>query len=280
MHGPGRCTLCKSEAESINHLFLKCTETIKIWGEATNLLNKKLEWEGDNLQEVWKKWWQLYPNGNMRNLPLIISWGVWIARNRSIFQDKETPVTIRAIQSISIYTSIPEPEEIQPQRRDTEVHITEGIPWAYFDGASQNNRVGAGLVIYENSNHILKASVGLGTCSNNYAEMLAVKLLLCWLIQRNTHIIQIFGDSLNVIRWVNGQSTCKNQILKHILEEIQVLKSSFNSFSLCHIFRERNDTADKLSKEGLRQNLGSWKIIEENQGQISRSEQSPHDQHF
>lgn len=107
MHGPGRCTLCKSEAESINHLFLKCPKTLKIWGETGNLLNKQLEWEGDNVQEAWKKWWQLYPNGNMHNLPLIISWGVWIARNRSIFQDKETPVTITTIQSISIYSSTP-----------------------------------------------------------------------------------------------------------------------------------------------------------------------------
>lgn len=45
------------------------------------------------------------------------------------------------------------------------------------------------------------------------------------------------------------------------MEEIMVLKSSFNSFFLHHIHRDRNDTSDKLSKEGLHHNLGSWKII-------------------
>jgi len=30
MHGPGRCAVCKSEAEFINHFFLSCSETKKI----------------------------------------------------------------------------------------------------------------------------------------------------------------------------------------------------------------------------------------------------------
>eukprot|EP00253_Pinus_taeda_P015594 PITA_15594 len=32
MQGPGRCKLCKSEAETINHMFLSCQETKNIWG--------------------------------------------------------------------------------------------------------------------------------------------------------------------------------------------------------------------------------------------------------
>lgn len=132
------------------------------------------------------------------------------------------------------------------------------------------------MVIHVNANHILKASVGLGTGTNNFAEMSALRLLLCWLIQRNILTIQIFGDSLNVINWVNGKSSCKNQILKPLLEDLQVLKTSFNSFSLCHIYRDINDSADKLSKEGLQQNMGVWKIVEDRQGQIHTSDQPPH----
>lgn len=276
MHGPGRCPVCKAEAESINHLFLNCTETKKIWGEVEKLLNKRAEWGSGFLEEAWTKWWHQYPDGNMRNLPLIICWGVWIARNRCIFQDKETPVTATAIQCVSIYSSIPDPEVKKSQAQIKAGNIKEGIPWAFFDGASQNNRAGAGMVIHVNANHILKASVGLGTGTNNFAEMSALRLLLCWLIQRNILTIQIFGDSLNVINWVNGKSSCKNQILKPLLEDLQVLKTSFNSFSLCHIYRDSNDSADKLSKEGLQQNMGVWKIVEDRQGQIHTSDQPPH----
>lgn len=132
------------------------------------------------------------------------------------------------------------------------------------------------MIIHVNANQSLKASVGPGSGSNNYAEMSALKFLLCWLIQRNIFTIQIFGDFLNVINWVNGQSTCKNYMLKPLLKEIQALKISFNSFFLCHIYRERNESADKLSKEGLQQNMGSWKVVEEDHGQISVSDQQPH----
>ena len=47
-------------------------------------------------------------------------------------------------------------------------------------------------------------------------------------------------------------------------------------FSLCHIYRERNDSADKLSKEDMQQDLGSWRVAEEDYGQIHVSDQPPH----
>lgn len=85
MQGPGRCSLCKSETETINHLFLVCPAIKNVWVEVGKLMNKKIEWVGENLPEVWDKWWKQYPEGNMWNLPPIICWGVWIARNWSIF---------------------------------------------------------------------------------------------------------------------------------------------------------------------------------------------------
>lgn len=212
----------------------------------------------------------------MRNLPPIICWGVWLARNRAIFQDKGTQPSVTAIQAISIYSSIPEPEAKRPQNINKTVQIKDGIPWAFFDGASQNNIADVGIVIHLNAQHSLKASVGLGSGSNNFAELSALRLLLCWLIHRNTFTIQIFGDSLNVVNWVNGKSTCKNQILKPMLDELLVLKSSFNSFSICHIYRDSNDAADKLSKEGLQQVLGGWKIVEDCQGQSISSDVPPY----
>jgi len=194
----------------------------------------------------------------------------------SIFQDKDTPAAITATQGAAIYSSLPDPKGPSPQRIAPELQILEGVPWSFFDGASQNIIAGAGLIIHLSPSHSLKASVGLGTGSNNYAELNALKLLLCWLIHRHTLSIQIFGDSQNVIRWVNGLSSCRNQALKHILGEVQRLKSMFNSFSICHIYRERNVMADQLSKVGLHQDFGSWKIEEEEQGLISRSVQPPY----
>eukprot|EP00253_Pinus_taeda_P007324 PITA_07324 len=90
--GPGRCPLCKTEEESINHLFISCAESKKIWGELSSLLNIKAQLGDEPLEAVWSRWWQTFPEGNMRILRLIYFSGVWIARNKSLFQDKDTPV--------------------------------------------------------------------------------------------------------------------------------------------------------------------------------------------
>lgn len=212
----------------------------------------------------------------MQNLPPIIAWGIWIARNRSIFLDKDTPFETIAIQCTSIYTNILESEEERTPRQVREEQIKEGIPWEFFDGASQKNRAGAGLVINLNENQNLKASVCLGTGSNNFEELSALKFLLCWLIHRNIFTVHIFGDSLNVIKWSYGKSRCQNYILIPLLEEIQQLKLSFNVFSLCHIYRECNDTTGRFSKEGLQQDMGCWRIVGENHGEIRISDQPPY----
>eukprot|EP00253_Pinus_taeda_P004599 PITA_04599 len=90
--GPGRYSLCKNDSETIRRLFIECPIVQKVWLEVGMLIQKQIIWEGDVITDVWDKWWRLYPEGNLWNLPPIISWGIWIAKNRCIFLDKETPV--------------------------------------------------------------------------------------------------------------------------------------------------------------------------------------------
>ena len=131
------------------------------------------------------------------------------------------------------------------------------------------------MSIHLSVDHFLKASVGLGSGSNNFAELSALHLLMCWLLQRSILTIQIYGDSQNVTNWVNGKASCHNQILKPLLEEIMLLKPSFNSFHLCHIYRENNEEADRYSKTGLQQALGIWRITEQTQDLIRVSDHPP-----
>ena len=145
--------------------------------------------------------------------------------------------------------------------------IKGSIPWAYFDGASDvNNNCGAGLVIFYPTGLKLKASVGLGTGSNNYAELKTLHLLLCWLLQRNVREVQIFGDSLNTIKWANGSQHCRNFLLLPLLSEIIRLKSIFSVLTISHIYRERNAEADSLSKKGIEQVLDQWSVEEVAEG--------------
>eukprot|EP00253_Pinus_taeda_P001598 PITA_01598 len=273
--GPGRCPLCKSDGETINHLFTSCPVSLRIWGELIGLLNINAQWESVQMDEAWRNWWNKHPDGNLRNLPPIFFWGLWLARNKCLFQDLEIPSLSVATNSAAIYSSIPPPKTKKDQNHDTPIIINEGYPWAFFDGASQQNRASAGICIHFNKDHFIRASVGLGQGSNNYAKLTALRLLMCWSIQRNIQSIQIFGDSLNVVKWVNGNAVCQNQILKTILDEIVSLKYRFLNFSLCHIYRDKNTSADQLSKAGLQQTLGSWSIEELRQGKSVTTLQPP-----
>eukprot|EP00253_Pinus_taeda_P002838 PITA_02838 len=270
--GLGRCPLCKLEGESINHLFTSCAVSSRIWEELVCLLKLKAQWGFAPLEMAWSKWWHNHPEGNLRNLPPIFFWGVWLTRNKSVLQDQVIPLSTIATNCATIYSSIPPPESKNPQKHDKPVIIQEGTPWAFFDGASQHNRASAGLCIHLNPDHSIKASMGLGPGSNNYAELSALRLLICWLLQRNIPSIQIFGDSMNVVKWVNGNALCQNQILKPLLDDILSLKYLFNSFTICHIYRDKNSAADQLSKAGLQQDLGSWSIEEYRQGQTLTSQ--------
>lgn len=196
-------------------------------------------WEGELPKEVCKNWWKDSPEGKLRNLLLIISQGIQLARNRNIFKDK-TPSSVHiAIKCAAIYKSILEPIWETINREIKEEQIKGNIHWAYFDRASnQSNRCGEGMVIHLNAQRCLKPSVGLGEGSNNYEELQTLKILLCWLTQLGIYSVQIFADSMNVIKWFNGESRCQSYILSPLLEEAKYLKQFFNDITICHIYRE------------------------------------------
>jgi ribonuclease HI len=45
---------------------------------------------------------------------------------------------------------------------------------------------------------------GLGDGTNNYSELMALKLLLLFSLEKGCRSLQVFGDSLVIINWANG----------------------------------------------------------------------------
>jgi ribonuclease HI len=54
------------------------------------------------------------------------------------------------------------------------------MPWAYFDGASQNENqlCGGGELLILSIDHSFKLKMGLKPGSNNFVELMALKLML------------------------------------------------------------------------------------------------------
>jgi ribonuclease HI len=107
----------------------------------------------------------------------------------------------------------------------------------------------------------------LGQGSNNYAELMALKLLLSFAGEKGITKLQIFGDSLVIINWMRKTQRCHNIFLASLLEEVFLITEIFTNLSFTHVYRERNGATNSLSKEGTSMAHGQWHILEFLDGQ-------------
>ena len=60
--------------------------------------------------------------------------------------------------------------------------------------------VGGG-VLFKTESHSFFFSVGLGRGTNNFAELMSLRLLLLFALEQGCLSLQVFGDSMLVIEW-------------------------------------------------------------------------------
>jgi ribonuclease HI len=109
--------------------------------------------------------------------------------------------------------------------------------------------------------YLIKSGLGAGT--NNYAEIMALKLLLLFVVEKGCKTLQVFGDSMLIINWEKGVQRCHISHLVPIYEEVMRLINLFDTISFTHLYRERNRLADMLSKEASQLEYGHWHIEEQ-----------------
>ena len=104
--------------------------------------------------------------------------------------------------------------------------------------------------------------MGLGAGTKNYGELLSLKLLLQFALEKGCRNLQIFGDSLIIINWVNKIQHCRTLSLNTLYEEVTRLWTFFYHISCRHVYREWNAVAYHLSKEGVWMAFRTWKFFE------------------
>jgi ribonuclease HI len=121
-----------------------------------------------------------------------------------------------------------------------EEQVDKNVPWDFFDGESHNNgqACGGGVVLFLSYSNLYKLQMGLGSISNNYVELLALKLLILFAREKGVTSLQIYGDSLNVVNWTKKLQRCHTFLLVPLIEEIERILNSFDSFSIHHVYRE------------------------------------------
>jgi ribonuclease HI len=86
------------------------------------------------------------------------------------------------------------------------------------------------------------------TVTNNQAEYEALLRGLQYLKEAKAISVEIFGDSELVIKQLNGQYECRNDILRNYYEECKEILKSFQLVILQHIPREINEEANRLAQ--------------------------------
>jgi ribonuclease HI len=125
----------------------------------------------------------------------------------------------------------------------------------FTDGASKGNPgiSSVGYVIKaENGFLIDEDGFYIGITTNNHAEILAILISILNVVKFEPNDINLFSDSLLLIKQINKEYRIKNEILLNChLELNKILKLNKIKLFATHIDREKNKRADFLANRGI-----------------------------
>ena len=128
----------------------------------------------------------------------------------------------------------------------------------YTDGACRGNpgNGGAGAVLLDKNGRVLiTAKKFLGICTNNEAEYGALILGLKETRKAQHRNIRLFLDSELLAKQINGIYRVKNDRLKELMKDVRKQLSMFDSYTVEHVPRSGNKTADRLANEAIDESI-------------------------
>jgi hypothetical protein len=81
--GPDICQICKNSGESVNHLFVHCSFTSRVWDNLNMMYPYTIGWHGSTVLDCMNCWYA--QNHLAPTLPVYICWYIWLEMNLVIF---------------------------------------------------------------------------------------------------------------------------------------------------------------------------------------------------
>jgi ribonuclease HI len=125
----------------------------------------------------------------------------------------------------------------------------------HFDGGSRGNpgpaAVGILLADADTGAAIHEGGYFIGKTTNNVAEYKALLQGLDLAAELEPASVTIFSDSELLVRQLTGQYKVKSQALKPLFEQAQAKLVKLGDWSIQHVRREMNQTADALANAAM-----------------------------
>ena len=120
------------------------------------------------------------------------------------------------IQQIVYYSQLYKPAILKVKKpRDVGSGPILVFPYGFFDGATANSLSGVGFYLYLNESHSFEFAMGVGTCTNTKAELIAPWALLHTTQLMGIPKLNIFGDFDVIISWAKGIAALNRTSLSH-----------------------------------------------------------------
>jgi ribonuclease HI len=136
------------------------------------------------------------------------------------------------------------------EHRGLSINLLEITPWAlFFDGSSCGKGGGVGILLISSRGEMFEFAISIQpTVTNNQAENEALLRGLQYLTEEKAISVEIFGVLELVIKQLNGQYECRNDILRNYYEECKEIQKIVQSIILQHIPTENIGEANRLAQ--------------------------------
>ena len=122
----------------------------------------------------------MHAEARYRSLPVIVSWFTLKAWNQCCFEDIKPKSVVVTSLCLGLLHAYPLDNRVLNLRMVVNEQIDKESAWRYFDGsvAGVSQICGVGGILYLSDEHSFAFSAGLGLGTNNFAKLLALKLLI------------------------------------------------------------------------------------------------------
>jgi formyltetrahydrofolate-dependent phosphoribosylglycinamide formyltransferase len=124
----------------------------------------------------------------------------------------------------------------------------------HTDGGSRGNPgpAAAGFTLDDADGHRLQAKAFfLGETTNNVAEYTALIKALEAARKLGAEQVAVYSDSELMVRQLSGAYKVKSEAIRPLFEQVNELRSQFESCLVRHVRREKNEQADRIVNQAL-----------------------------